>query len=100
MSKFKNPDARHRWSVASRMLAAALGGYALASALAVLLGLLLPLERAQAVNLGMDLGFLLYVPILLWTFHTRSAARAWGWLLLWSGAAALLAWWLLKGSAA
>lgn len=92
-------DARHRWSVLFRVLAAAVGGYALTSALAVVLGLALPVERAQAVNLAMDSGFVIYLPILLWVFHTRSAARAWGWLALWNGAAMLLAWWLMQGGA-
>lgn len=87
--------ARYRMSVASRVLAAAFGGYALTSALAVLLALLLPLEHAQAVVLGMNMGFLIAIPILLWTFHTRSAARAWGWLALWTAVVSGLCWWLM-----
>ncbi|WP_051237521.1 hypothetical protein [Ottowia thiooxydans] len=91
---------RHRLSVASRVMAAAVGGYLLTSALAVLLALLLPVARSQAVVLGTDLGFLLAIPILLWAFHTRSALRAWGWLLAWTGMVALLSWYLIRGGAA
>jgi len=38
--------------------------------------------------------------VVLWVFHTRSAARAWGWLLLWTALAALACWVLLQGGAA
>ena len=84
MSLWLSADARYRLGVASRVLAAVFGGYALTSALASLIALLLPIQRAQAVMTASDMGFLLYVPILLWVFHTRSAARAWGWLTLWT----------------
>ena len=70
---------RYRWSVAARVLAAALGGYLLTSALATLLALLLAFERAQAVMAGSDIGVLFYLPALMWAFHARSAARAWAW---------------------
>lgn len=96
--------ARYRLGVASRVLAAAIGGYALMSALMVLLALPLswwwPMPRGQAVLVTTYIGFLLYIPILLWVFHTRSAARAWGWLLLWTALASLACGWLLKGGAA
>lgn len=95
-----NDSARYRLSVASRVLAAAVGGYALTSALAILMALLLPTGRAQAVMLASDIGFLVYVSILLWAFHTPTAKRAWGWLLFWTGTVALFSWWLLQGGAA
>jgi len=97
-------EACYRLGVASRVLAAAIGGYALISALAVLLALPLswwwPMARGQAVLITTYIGFLLYVPVVLWVFHTRSAVRAWGWLLLWTVLATLACWGLLKGSAA
>ena len=97
-------DTRYRLGVAARVLAATIGGYALMSALAVLLALPLswwwPMPRGQAVLVTTYFGFLAYVPVVLWVFHTRSAARAWGWLLLWTALAALACWGLLQGGAA
>lgn len=96
--------ARHRLGVASRVLAAAIGGYALMAALSVLLALPLswwwPMERGQAVLVTTYLGFLLYVPVVLWVFHTRSAARAWIGLTFWTALAVLACFGLLKGGAA
>jgi len=96
-------EARYRLGVASRVLAAAAGGYALMSAVVVLLALPLswwwPMARGQAVMITTYIGFLLFVPVVLWVFHTRSAARAWGWLLLWTALTSLACWWLLKGGA-
>lgn len=100
MSLWLSADARYRLGVASRVLAAVFGGYALTSALASLIALLLPIQRAQAVMAASDMGFLFYVPILLWVFHTRSATRAWGWLTLWTALASLLCWWWLNAGAA
>lgn len=91
---------KYRLSVASRVLAAAVGGYALTSALAISIALLLPVGRAHAVMLASDIGFLIYVPILLWAFHTPTAKRAWGWLLFWTGTVSLCSWWLMQGGAA
>lgn len=98
-----NHETLYRLGVACRVLAAAVGGYALVSALAVLLALPLswwwPMARGQAVMVTTYIGFLLYVPLVLWVFHTRSAARAWTWLLLWTALASLACGWLLKGGA-
>lgn len=100
MALLSRQDARYRVSVTSRILAAALGGYALVSALAVFAALLLPTGRAQGVMLASDVGFLIYLPILLWVFHTQTAMRAWGWLLGWTAVFSLLSWWLMQGGAA
>lgn len=100
MRLLSSPDARYRLNVASRVLAAALGGYALVSVCAMLMALLLPIGRAQAVMLASDMGFLAYLPLLFWVFHTRSTIRAWGWLLFWVATLSLLSWWLLCGGAA
>lgn len=103
-NRMSTGEACYRWGVASRVLAAAVGGYALVSALAVLLALPLswwwPMARGQAVLVTTYIGFLLYVPVVLWVFHTRRAVRAWSWLLLWTALASLACWWLLKGGAA
>ena len=97
-------NTHYRLGVASRVLAGAIGGYALMSALTVLLALPLswwwPMSRGQAVLVTTYISFLAYVPVLLWVFHTRSAARAWGWLLLWTALASLACWGFLRGGAA
>ncbi|TBU96576.1 DUF3649 domain-containing protein [Stutzerimonas kirkiae] len=68
---------RYRWSVASRVFAAVFGGYALTSAITLLLALVWPLPRAQAVLAASLPSFLLYGLIVLWVFSVRSATRAW-----------------------
>jgi hypothetical protein len=89
--------ARYRLAVASRVLAAVIGGYALTSALTVLLALVSPVSppkmAAQLVS------FPLYLCLLLWIFHARSVARVWGWLVFWTLVAVALCWWTLQGGA-
>ncbi|WBV42597.1 DUF3649 domain-containing protein [Pseudoroseomonas cervicalis] len=83
------------WRVApvvSRILAALLGGYALA-ALASLAALALPASRPQAVLTGMLVSFWLYAGAVLWCFAARSAARAWAGLAILAAPLALAAWW-------
>lgn len=65
----------------SRIVAAILGGYALA-ALASVAALALPMSRPQAVLTGMLASFLIYTGAVIWVFAVRSARRAWGGLLL------------------
>lgn len=64
-----------------RILAAALGGYALAYASTGALALLLPVPRADAVYISATLAFLPYLAAILWAFGARSASRAWTGLL-------------------
>jgi len=73
---------RYRRQVASRVLAAAVGGYVLTSALTVLLALIWPLQRAQAVLASTMLGFVWYTLAVMWVFTTKSATRAWLGLML------------------
>ena len=84
-------------SVLSRLLAAVLGGYLLASALAVFLAAALPGPRADAVLAGMQWSFALHVLAVVWAFSPISPGRAWLGLLLpaaaLAGAAALMARW-------
>lgn len=68
--------------VCSRSLAALLGGYALSVALPVLVGLLLPMDRAGATVTALLLSFLVYTGAFLWAFGVRSHRRAWSGLLL------------------
>ena len=75
--------------VGSRILAAALGGYAATYALTGALGLLLPLPPADAVYLTAMLAFAFYVVFVLWAFAARSARSAWALPLAVGGLSAL-----------
>lgn len=90
---------RYRWEVASRVVAAAIGGYALASALTVLLALIWPLPQAQAVLASTMLGFVWYTVAVIWVFTTRSHVRAWVGMVLPTVLIAMLCWWLLPAVA-
>jgi hypothetical protein len=87
-----------RLAVASRVVAAVIGGYVLATLSSICLAQFLPLARAEAVVLAMTLSFLVYLIAVLWCFACRSAWRAWLGLLLPSsvlGAVyACARWWL------
>lgn len=91
---------RYRLQVAARVVAAAVGGYALASALTVLLALIWPLPRAQAVLASTMLGFVWYTIAVIWVFTARSVTRAWVGMMLPTVVIALLCWWLLPAAAA
>ncbi|UUD62329.1 DUF3649 domain-containing protein [Pseudomonas seleniipraecipitans] len=92
--------ARYRWLVASRVLAAALGGYALTSALTVLLSLVWPLPKSQAVLSATMLSFTLYAVAVIWVFSVRSVTRAWLGMVIPTAVIALLCWVLQSGGAA
>lgn len=86
---------RYRLIVLSRVLAAAVGGYALTSAITVLLALVWPLPRAQAVYTATMLSFALYVPIVLWVFTAKQVGRVWRDVAIATAIVAVLAWWLI-----
>jgi len=69
--------ARMRIGVAMRTLAAVIGGYALASLAAALLGTMLPMERVDAVMTGTMVALVVFPCAVMWSFAARSAARAW-----------------------
>lgn len=73
---------RYRLAVFSRMAAAILGGYALASAAAACLAVWLPMGRADAVTTAQMLSFVFYACGVIWVFATRNAWRAWAGILL------------------
>jgi hypothetical protein len=76
-------EAARRWSIASRVLAASIGGYALTSLLTLALPLALAslgIDPAQALLAATTASFLVYAGIIMAVFHARSAARAWAWL--------------------
>jgi len=84
-----------RWAVASRTLAAILGGYALAHAVSILLAALLPLARGEAALLAIQLSFAVYAGAVLWAFAARSAWMAWQGLLVPTVLCGLAAWLLI-----
>lgn len=80
MRKASKPAGRPRaaWpGIASRCVAAVLGGYLLAALVAVACAAWLGPPRAEAVLTGMLLGFLVHAGAVIWVFAARNAARAW-----------------------
>lgn len=76
------PGRVHRSAtLASRIVAALLGGYALA-ALTSLAALALPIDTIQGLLTGMLLSFVVYAGAVVWVFAARSARRAWAGLLI------------------
>lgn len=88
--KISTLPVSYRLAVTSRVLAAVLGGYALAALASVSLTLLLPMARAEAVVTGMMTSFLVYLVAVLWCFACRSAWQAWFGLMAPSAALAAI----------
>ena len=82
--------------IASRVIAAVLGGYVFAATFTGFLAVALPLPRAEAVVLATLLSFAMYACAILWVFAVQSAARAWTGLMssavFWGGALLLIKW--------
>ncbi|MCC7701951.1 DUF3649 domain-containing protein [Janthinobacterium sp. GW460P] len=72
----------YRLGVASRSVAAIVGGYVLAALVTMLLSVTLPMARSEAVMTATLLSFAVYTCAVLWVFATRSALRAWLGLLI------------------
>lgn len=89
--------ARYRWSVASRVLAAVIGGYSLTSAATVLLALVWPLPQADAILAATMLSFILYVGILVWIFSVKRLQTIWLGLFIMTVICLGLSWALLPG---
>jgi hypothetical protein len=90
---------RHRFAVASRALAALVGGYGLATAFTVALGRALALPKEEIVTTAALPAFLFYAGAAVWAFYASTAARAWLGIGLPAAAFALVAW-LLRTSPA
>jgi hypothetical protein len=75
----------------SRILAALLGGYALA-ALSSVAVLALPMSKPQAVLTGMLASFAIYAAAVTWVFAVRSALKAWVGLIVVAVPLSLAAW--------
>lgn len=66
-----------RWSIASRILAALFGGYALAYGCTAFLAVYLPLARPDRVVFASLLCFVVWSAAAIYVFAARSALRAW-----------------------
>ena len=73
--------AFYRLAVASRALAAVVGGYALTAIATFALAIFLPMSKAEASLTATMLSFLIYTCAVLWVFATRTAWRAWAGIL-------------------
>lgn len=69
--------ASYRLAVASRALAAIVGGYVLTALAITALAIFLPMPRSEASMTATLLSFVIYTCVVLWVFATRSATRAW-----------------------
>ncbi len=70
-----------RWrNLVSRLIAAVLGGYLLATLFSVAV-LVLPIAKTEAVLWGMQLSFLVYAGVVVWVFMVHSSLRAWAGVL-------------------
>ncbi len=78
------PLLAYRLSIASRILAAIVGGYALTTLITFILPMVLPLigvNPAEAMLWGLMMSFLIYAAIIMAVFHLRTAKQAWIWLV-------------------
>ncbi|WEE79645.1 DUF3649 domain-containing protein [Comamonas testosteroni] len=82
--KATSPLTHYRLAVASRSLAAVLGGYVLASVSTAALSLLLSslMSRVEAVMTATLLSWVIYAIAIAWTFYARTAWLAWAGVLL------------------
>lgn len=69
--------ASYRLAVASRAVAAIVGGYVLTALATFALAIFLPLARAEASMTATLLSFVIYTCAVIWVFATRTAWRAW-----------------------
>lgn len=100
MMAWLNGAAHYRWMVASRVLAAVVGGYTLTSAATVLLALVWPLPQAEAVAAATMLSFALYTVVILWVFAVKRLRTLWLGLIITTAFCAGLSWLLLPGGTA
>ncbi|MET1076867.1 MAG: DUF3649 domain-containing protein [Pseudomonas sp.] len=79
------------WSTLSRVLAAVLGGYALAYTATAFLTVYLPLARGDRAVFASLACFAVWTAVVIYVFAARSAGRAWLGLLGLGGLLALAA---------
>lgn len=66
-----------RWGIASRSIAASIGGYGICYAWVAALVIMLPMDPIDATILATCLAFILYVAIILRVFAIHSERRMW-----------------------
>lgn len=76
----RNVSSIRRLSIASRAVAAIVGGYVLSALVAAGFARWLPVARVEAVMTGMLSSFAVYATVVICAFAMRSAARVWIWL--------------------
>ena len=69
--------AQYRWSVLSRFLAAALGGYVVVTLLQLAFTAVLPWDYYKSLLFASQTGYLYYTGVIIWCFTARTARRAW-----------------------
>lgn len=75
-------SASYRWSVFSRCIAAAVGGYAIVSLLHLAQVVVLPWKQYKAMLFASQTGYLWFTAVIIWCFAARTARRAWIGLLI------------------
>lgn len=92
MNNDRQPTASYRLAIASRITAAILGGYALATLFSIALAGLPAVHRADSVLAALLLSFAIYTAAILWAFAARSAWFAWLGLLVPAVLSGVLIW--------
>lgn len=66
-----------RWNIASRVLAALVGGYAVAYGVTAFLAVYLPLVRPDRVVFSSLASFAVWTAVVIYVFAARSVTRVW-----------------------
>lgn len=69
--------AVYRWMVFSRIIASFVGGYILTAYITMVLAVLLPMSRADAVVLASLLSYVWFCIAIIWVFAVKSVLKAW-----------------------
>lgn len=70
-------ETNKRWNIASRVLAALIGGYATAYAVTAFLAVYLPLARPDRVVFSSLASFAVWTAMVIYVFAARSVTRVW-----------------------
>jgi len=73
----KTLTAAYRWSVLSRCIAAAAGGYAIVTLLQLAFTAVLPWDYYKSLLFSSQTGYLYFTGVIIWCFAARTATRAW-----------------------
>ena len=92
----KTIDAAYRWSIASRAIAAALGGYVVVTLLHLATTVVMPGADHKVLLFTSQSGYLYYTGIIIWCFAARTARRAWLGLAIVAAPLALVDLWYLN----